>query len=74
MKTVLFLLALLIIGAAAFMARSDWWIVPDINRWQANILGENRYFPMLTVFILAIPPLLVLALLKIALTKKKRNY
>ena len=63
MKKISFLLALAILGTAAFMARSDWWIVPGINRWQAGLLGHNQYFPALTVLILALPPLLVLAVI-----------
>ncbi len=63
MKSVSLFLAMAILGTAAFMARSDWWIVPSINRWQAGILGKNQYFPALTVFILALPPLLLLALI-----------
>ena len=63
MKSVSLFLAMAILGTAAFMARSDWWIVPSINRWQAGILGKNQYFPALSVFILALPPLLLLALI-----------
>jgi hypothetical protein len=64
MKKIFFILALAILGTAAFMAKSDFWIVPDINRWQATITGDNKYFPALTVFILALPPLLLLAGIK----------
>lgn len=74
MKTFSFILAMAILGTAAFMARSDWWIVPAINRWQAGLLGKNQYFPALTVFILAIPPLLLLALVNRFWKKKSKYY
>lgn len=73
MKTILFLLAVATLFTAAFMARSDWWIVPDINRWQANTLGGNYYSPTLTAFILALPVLLLLALVQWSLKKKKTS-
>lgn len=69
-----FLLAVVILGTAAFMARSDWWIVPSINRWQAGLLGNNQYFPVLTVFILALPPLLLMALVIWLWEKTRKHY
>ena len=72
MKTVTFILAMAILGTAAFMAKSEWWIVSSINRWQAGILGDNQYFPALTIFILAIPPLLLLALINLCWRKIKK--
>lgn len=73
MKKIFFLLAMASLGTAAFMARSDWWIVPDINRWQAGLMGGNRYSPTLTAFILALPVLLILALLQWWWKKKEQN-
>ncbi len=74
MKSIIFLLAILILFTAAFMARSEWWIVPDINRWQAGILGDRQYFPVLTAFILALPPLLILAIIKLLLDKSGKSH
>lgn len=74
MRTFSFLLAMAILATAAFMARSDWWIVPAINRWQAGLLGKYQYFPALTVFILALPPLLLLALVNWIWKKKRKHY
>lgn len=73
MKTFLFLLSLAALGTGAFLARSDIWIAPDINRWQASVIGENRYFPVLTAFILALPVLLLVFLLTL-LTRNKKRY
>ena len=70
MKTFSLLFAIAVIGTAAFLARSDYWIVPSINRWQAKQLGDQQYFPAFTVFILAIPPLLLLALVHWCWRKK----
>ena len=66
-------MAIIILGAAAFMARSDFWIVPSINRWQAKMMGDNQYFPVLTVFIIALPPLLLIAFIKWLVRKKKNS-
>lgn len=73
MRVALIFLAIAILGAAAFFARSDYWIVPHINRWQANLLGDNKYFPVLTVFILALPPLFLIAVITRLLQHKKSN-
>lgn len=71
MRILFTFLAMAILGTAAFLARSDYWIVPEINHWQARMLGANKYFPALTVFILALPPLLMLAIAKLWLQKRK---
>lgn len=73
MKKVVFVLAMAILVTSAFLAKSNFWIVPSINRWQADLLGENKYFPVLTVFILALPVLLLLAVIKLLSDRLKKN-
>ena len=71
MKKILFLLAMAALGTGAFLARSDIWIVPDINRWQASVTGDNQYFPVLTAFILVLPVLLLVLLVSFLIKKKQ---
>jgi hypothetical protein len=58
------LTAILILAASTFITLSGTWIAPAISRWQADIMGDGQYFPALTIFVLAIPPLLLLLLIK----------
>lgn len=60
MKRIIAITALLLIAAATYITLSGSWIAPRVNKWQASITGENNYYPALTIFILAIPPLLLL--------------
>ncbi len=73
MKKIFFGLAMAILVISAFLAKSNFWIVPSINNWQADLLGENKYFPVLTVFILALPVLLLLAVIKLLSDRLKKN-
>lgn len=36
-----------------------------VNRWQEKAMGDNEYFPVLSIFLLALPPLLALLLIKL---------
>lgn len=58
------LTAILILAGCTYITLSGKWIAPDISRWQADIMGDGKYFPALTIFVLAIPPLLLLLLIK----------
>lgn len=70
MKKVFGILPFLILGFSGYITFSNSWLAPDINRWQAGMMGDNKYFPALTMFILALPPLLVLAAVKWWLHRK----
>lgn len=69
MKKLITVLALLILVAATYCTLSESWIAPRINAWQAKIMGDNDFFPALTIFIMALPPLLVLAAIKLLLQR-----
>ncbi len=70
MKKLIAILPFVLLALAAYLTFSNSWVVPGINRWQAKLMGDNKYFPALTIFILVLPPLLVLAVVKWWLQKK----
>ncbi len=57
-------LALLTFCAALYLSFTGTWVAADINNWQAKLQGEDKFYPALTASILALPVLLVLAVLK----------
>jgi len=57
-------LAFLILIAATWLTLSHQPIAQKINVRQAGIKGDNEYYPAFTIFILALPPLLLLFGLK----------
>jgi hypothetical protein len=59
--------------AAVACTLAGAWIVPDINRWQAGLLQDNNYFPMLTAFVLFLPVMIPLVMLKIFLLHRIRE-
>ncbi len=67
------IIAFLILGVSTYISLSGHHLGMAINRWQASIIGGGSYFPALTIFVFAIPPLLVLALIKFAVTEKKKS-
>ena len=64
MKKLFALLPFLILAISTWLTLSDRWIAPSINEWQANMMGDNKYFPVLTAFIIALPALLIVLLIK----------
>lgn len=66
--------AILILAISTYIGLSGHRLGMAINRWQASLLDDGSYFPALTIFALAIPPLLVLALVKYALTERKTKH
>ncbi len=73
MKKFLAVSPLILLCLATYLTFSNSWIVPGINRWQAGLMGDNKYFPALSIFILILPPLLVLLVIKWWLQKKTGN-
>ncbi len=52
--------------AATYLTFSHHPITNEISRWQSNFVGEkNKFYPVLTICILALPPLLILLPIKI---------
>jgi hypothetical protein len=66
--------AIVVLSIAVWITLSEQPIAQKINTWQANIMGDNKYFPTLTIFLLALPPLLVLLPVKAYLLKKVKKH
>jgi hypothetical protein len=63
-------LAFVILIAATWLTISHHPITDKINAWQAGMMGNNKFFPALTIFILALPPLLLLLGIKFIILKR----
>lgn len=50
---------------SVYVTVTNSWIAKDINRWQAGIMGNNKYYPIITIGCLFIPPAIVLMFLKL---------
>jgi hypothetical protein len=66
--------AIIVLSIAVWITLSGQPIAQKINSWQANMMGDNKYFPTLTILLLAIPPLLLLLPVKAYLLKKKKKH
>ncbi len=72
MNKVLGLLAIGVLVVAVWLTVSQHPITYKINSWQAAMMGDNKYFPALTICMLALPPLVILlAIKKMLLLKNK---
>jgi hypothetical protein len=63
-------LALAVLITATWLTLSHHPLSQPINNWQATIMGDNKFFPVLTIFVLAIPPLLLLLVIKYIMRRK----
>jgi hypothetical protein len=62
-----------LIIAATYLTFTQHRFAVAINIWQAKMMGDNKYFPVLTILLLVLPALLVLLptkLLVLRLLKK----
>lgn len=66
--------AILILALSTYIGLSGHRLGMAINRWQASFLGDGSYFPALTIFAVAIPALLILALVKYAIAERKQKH
>jgi hypothetical protein len=55
--------------AATYLTFTFHPFAVTINIWQVKMMGHNKYFPVLTIFLLAFPPLLVLLAIKLLVLK-----
>ncbi len=67
------ILAILILCACVYITLSKLPIALKMNEWQLNFMGDNTYFPVLTIFLLALPALLLLLLIKLLIIKLFNN-
>lgn len=73
MNKVFGLTAILILIAAVYCTFSNTWPVLQVNQWQAKVMDDNRYFPVLTIFLMALPPLLILLLIKLVVLRLSKK-
>jgi hypothetical protein len=50
---------------ATYLTFSQHPLANSISSWQVTFLNDNTYFPALTIFLLALPPLLLLLVIKL---------
>ena len=68
------IIAIGILIADAYLTFSQHAIANRISLWQAGFMSEKgKYFPALTICLLALPPLLLLLPLKLFILKLSRN-
>lgn len=60
----------IILILSAYLTFTNSWLAKDINLWQMKLIGENKFYPILTMFCLFILPMLVLLPLKLFIKKK----
>jgi hypothetical protein len=66
LNTVFGSIAIGLLIIATYLTFSHHPIANSISRWQANLINEkNKYYPVLTICLLALPPLFILMLIKI---------
>ncbi|NOT92367.1 hypothetical protein [Ferruginibacter sp.] len=59
--------------AAVYLTLSGHNMAVKINLWQGKVMGDDKYFPVLTIFFLALPPLLLLLLVKVVVLKLQKK-
>lgn len=67
---VVLIFALLIFSA--WCAFTNTWVAKDINTWQMVFLKKPQFMPALTMFLMFIPPALVLLVVKVFINKKMK--
>ncbi len=70
LDTVIIYLTLALLILCSYLAFANTWIAADINNWQMTVLKQPKFYPILTIAIMFIPPMLVVLPLKLYLSKK----
>ena len=55
--------------AATYLTLTHHPFANTINLWQAKLMGDDKYFPALTILLLVLPPLLILLPVKLLVFK-----
>lgn len=66
-------LALLALIIGVYLAFSGQWIAKDINTWQTKLNGDGKFYPALTAFLIALPPVLLFLVLKKLMSLKNNK-
>lgn len=67
---ILVYLTFILLILSAYLTFTSSWLAKDINLLQMKWMGENKFYPMLTMGILFISPMLILLPLKLYIKKK----
>lgn len=67
---ILVYLTFILLILSAYLTFTNTWLANDINKLQMQWMGERKFYPILTMGILFIPPMLILLPLKLYLKKK----
>lgn len=67
-KIIVYLTFILLI-LSAYLAFTGTWLANDINKLQMKWTGESKFYPILTMGLLFIPPMLLLLPIKLYLNK-----
>lgn len=63
-------LTFILLVASAYMAFTSTWLANDINKLQMEWMDENKFYPILTMGLLFIPPMLILLSIKLYIKKQ----
>jgi hypothetical protein len=63
-NTIIIYLTFAVLIFSAYLSFTSTWIAKDINFWQHSTLKANGFYPIVTMFCLFIPPMLLLLPLK----------
>ena len=68
--TIIIYLTFIILIGSAYLAFTNRWLAKDINVWQMQFIGENKIYPIVTMFCLFVPPMLILLHIKMMIKNK----
>ncbi|MBK7667971.1 MAG: hypothetical protein IPJ32_11905 [Sphingobacteriaceae bacterium] len=71
-KIIIYLTFILLV-VSVYLTFTGSWLARDINLLQMKWIGETKYYPVLTIGILFIPPMLILLPIKLYLKKKLKT-
>ena len=68
--TLIVYLTFIILILSAYFTFTNSWLAKYINLWQIKLIGDNKIYPILTMFCLFVLPMLILLPLKLFIKKK----
>jgi hypothetical protein len=67
---ILVYITFILLTLSAYLTFKGTWLANDINHLQMQWMSEKKFYPILTMGILFIPPMLILLPLKLFIKKK----
>lgn len=68
-KIIIYLTFILLI-LSAYLTFTNSWLANDINNIQMKVIGQNSFYPIVTMFCLFVPPMIILLPLKLYIKSK----